>query len=114
MSDFSDLWDIERQLWTGPAGDYASLMTEDCIMVFPLPAGILKRDDIIKTVTNAPRWDDIEFDKQNARQAADGTVVLAYVGRGLQGSNGYEAFCSSTYVKDKDGWRIALHHQTPA
>ena len=43
MPDFSDIWDIEKQLWTGPAEEYDRLMAPHCVMVFPLPAGILKR-----------------------------------------------------------------------
>ena len=114
MSEFANLWDIEKQLWTGPADGYDSLMAKDCVMVFPLPAGILNRSQIIDTVKNAPRWDDVEFDQTRATQPGESTVILTYVGRGLQDRNSYEAFCSSTYVKAEDGWRIVQHQQTPA
>ena len=58
MPQFPHLWEIEKQLWTGPADDYDKLMAENCVMVFPLPAGILSREAIIETVKMAPRWDD--------------------------------------------------------
>jgi hypothetical protein len=114
MSDFSDHWAIEKQLWTGPAGGYDGLMADDCRMIFPLPAGILTREQIITTVKQAPRWDDVEFDRMHASQPDADIVILTYVGRGLQEKNTYEAFCSSTYVKTSDGWRILQHQQTPA
>lgn len=114
MPDFSDIWDIEKQLWTGPAEEYDRLMAPHCVMVFPLPAGILKREKIIETVKLAPRWDHVEFDSETAVQSGEGTVTLAYVGRGLKDHDTYEAYCSSTYVKSDKGWQIVQHQQTPA
>ena len=54
MPKFPQLWEVEKQLWTGPAENYDRLMAQDCVMVFPLPAGILSRDAIIETVKMAP------------------------------------------------------------
>ena len=114
MPDFSDIWDIEKQLWTGPAEEYDRLMAPHCVMVFPLPAGILKREKIIETVKLAPRWDHVEFDSETVVQSGEGTVTLAYVGRCLKDHDTYEAYCSSTYVKSDKGWQIVQHQQTPA
>ncbi len=114
MPQFPHLWEIEKQLWTGPADDYDKLMAENCVMVFPLPAGILSREAIIETVKMAPRWDDVELDSVSEVQSSESTVTLAYVGRGLKGSDTYEAYCSSTYVCTDGDWRIVQHQQTPA
>ena len=114
MPKFPQLWEVEKQLWTGPAENYDRLMAQDCVMVFPLPAGILSRDAIIETVKMAPRWDDVELDSVSETQSNDTTITLAYVGRGLKGSDTYEAYCSSTYIRVNGDWRIVQHQQTPA
>ncbi|MCZ4297989.1 nuclear transport factor 2 family protein [Henriciella marina] len=114
MPKFPQLWEVEKQLWTGPAENYDRLMAQDCVMVFPLPAGILSRDAIIETVRLAPRWDDVELDSVSETQSNDTTITLAYVGRGLKGSDTYEAYCSSTYILVDGDWRIVQHQQTPA
>ncbi|WP_084419557.1 nuclear transport factor 2 family protein [Henriciella litoralis] len=114
MTDFEPIWNIEKQLWTADASIYEDVMAPNCVMVFPLPAGILRYDRILSVVKEAPRWEDVEIDQKTAHAHGDDTVTLSYVGRGLKGTDGYEAFCSSTYVKKDGAWKIVQHQQTPS
>lgn len=113
MTDTNTLWAIEHRLWTGGVQAYEKTMAPECVMVFPQPAGILDHPAILEALKGAPRWDDIGFDRPTASQIDEGTIVLAYLGRGLKGVDTYEALCSSTYRRISGEWRIIQHQQTP-
>ena len=113
MADTDTLWSIEKALWLGGANAYEQHMAPECIMVFPAPAGIMTGPDILKAVRQAPRWDSVEFDQQHTSILGTNACLLAYVGRGLRGTDTYEAFCSSSYRRRPQGWAIVQHQQTP-
>ncbi|MFA5581030.1 MAG: nuclear transport factor 2 family protein [Paracoccaceae bacterium] len=107
-----ELWTYETQLWLQGATAFAALLHPACVMVFPEPVGILQGPAILESLVGVPRWQTVNMQDQ-ASGGAD-TVVLAYRAEGQrEGAAPYHAYCSSTYIRTPDGWRIIQHHQTP-
>lgn len=111
----TDLWESERRFWLEGASHFRAVMAPDCLMVFPAPTGILTGAAIIDALQDAPRWQSVEMSEQAAARA-DAAVALAYRALARRGpdESAYLAYCSSTYVKTAEGWRLVQHQQTPA
>ncbi|MCY1560732.1 hypothetical protein D9M68_979040 [compost metagenome] len=83
-------------------------------MVFPAPAGVLDRAATLASIRSGNRWAQANFEKRQLLRPADDTAVLVYaVVASRDDGAPYRALCSSTYVKQGEAWRLALHHQTP-
>ena len=107
------LWNNERRLWLEGVSVYHELLHPQCIMTFSAPVGIMQGDTIAKSLQGVPRWTDVQMTEQST-SAGDDTVVLAYRAEGhRENSDPYFAYCSSTYVRQENGWRIIQHQQTP-
>ena len=108
----SDIWKVEELLWTGGTDAFERRLGPICTMAFP-GAGILDRDDILPTLSLAPRWSHVDMRKRHQAET-NGTIVLAYHAHALrEGDAPYDALCSSTWVDTADGWRIVQHQQSP-
>ena len=110
-----ELWEIERSLWTDGADVFARRLALDCLMAFPPPVGLLRgRDAILATLAETPRWSSLTVGEAMLAATGEDAAVLAY--RALaqrEGRSGYEAFCTSTYLRQPDGLRLVQHQQTP-
>jgi hypothetical protein len=111
MSD-DGLWKTEERFWTGGVDVYEENLDAGCIMALPPPAGIMRREAILRSIADAPRWTAVEIgDRQRSSPAAN-VAVLAYRARARR-DGGYEAVCSSVYVSRNGRWRMVQHQQTP-
>lgn len=109
-----ELWDLEREFWTGDARIYEERLAPGSLMVFPRPAGILDRASTIAAIQDAPRWGNVRFSSQHITFPTLQVAVLVYeikADRGAPDSE-YEALCSSTYVELGGSWKLVLHQQT--
>lgn len=108
------LWAIEEKFWTGGEHIHRIILDPDCVMAFPVPAGILAGPGIAESLAGAPRWTRVDMSERYlARPSAD-VAVLAYRARGVRkGAESYEAFCTSTYLSSAGAWRLIQHQQTP-
>ncbi|HYG62790.1 MAG TPA: DUF4440 domain-containing protein [Thermoanaerobaculia bacterium] len=111
-----ELWDLERQFWTGGAPIYEERLAPESLMVFPQPAGVLDRAATIAAIQQAPRWEDVRFSSQRIAFPGPQVAVLVYEATADRSApdTEYAAQCSSTYVKLGGSWKLALHQQTPA
>jgi len=88
-------------------------MAKDCTMVFG-PMGIMKRTEIIESLREAPRWSHVIMSAKTGNLHDEAIAVLAYHARAEQKAGAhYEAFCTSTYVRENGHWRLVQHQQTP-
>lgn len=111
---FEHHWKTERSFWLDGPEVCASHLAEAACMVFPAPVGIMTGSAITEALADAPRWSDVEFESEN-ETVAKNIVVLAYKATGQrEGDAPYSAFCSSTYVREGDAWKLLSHQQTPA
>ena len=114
MDHDQQLWRLEMQFWLAGADFYERTLCADALMVFPPPAGVLDRAATLESVRGA-RWRNVSIESRHLELPDPHVAVLAYVARAERGdpASVYVAQCSSTYVLAADGWRLALHHQTP-
>ena len=111
------LLDLERRGWdslcegTGPAF-YGALMTEDATMVLATGQA-LSREEVVATLSGAPPWGSYSLSDVRLVMAGAG-AALAYTGSARrEGAEPFVASMTSLYVITDDGWRLALHTQTP-
>ncbi len=109
---------LERRGWDSlcdGTGDrfYGDLMTDDGVMV--LANGmLLTRDEVVASLADAPSWDGYDLDDVRCVRVRDDVAALVYRGTARRdGEEPFVAVMSSTYVRDGEGWRLALYTQTP-
>lgn len=115
MDHRRELWHLEEQFWLGDSAFYECALAAEALMVFPPPVGVLDREATIRALGSAPRWQHVSLSDCHTIVNRS-TAVLVYAAQADRGETDstYAARCSSTYIRDGDRWRLALHHQTPA
>jgi hypothetical protein len=107
-------WTVEELFWTGGEEHYGRMLDDECIMVFPAPAGVIAGPDIALSLKNAPRWSSVEMTDKQVRRPSPDVMVLAYRAEATrQDAHPYGAYCTSTYRRDADRRRLIQHQQTP-
>ena len=114
MSSREDLYEIERNFWTGDAQYYRQNLAEKCMIVFAEMSGLKSREEVASMITEPQRWQDLKLNDKNAVNFGDDAVLLSYRANAKR-ANGepYEALVSSIYVNENGRWRMAFHQQTP-
>lgn len=114
-----ELVDLERRGWSslcdGTGSEfYGDLMTDDGVMV--LSNGMaLDREQVVQSLREAPTWDSYGIEDVRTVSLGPDAVALAYLGSARRESGGrFVALMTSTYVRDRGRWRLALYTQTPA
>lgn len=110
----ADAWSLEQALWTGGVETYERTLAPRALTVVPAERGLLDRAATMDAIRSAPRWSRVEMlERRDMRPRAD-IIVLAYRAEAThEDGDAYRAWCSSVYVRERDGWRLALHQQTP-
>lgn len=98
---------------TEGAAFYEKVLTDDGMMLFPM--GLFDRAASLAAIHAAPPWASYELQSvEVAHPATDVGIVVYRAVAQRQGEQPYEAWMSSTYVRDANGaWRLALHQQSP-
>jgi hypothetical protein len=111
----ASLLELERQLWNADEEFYRDTLSEDAVMVFPEPTGILDRSAVLESLGGADRWRRIEFDDERLLNIGDDSFQLVYLAVAERSEDGseYTAFITSTYVRADGSWRLSSHQQTP-
>ncbi len=113
-----ELLDLERRGWDALSGDqgaafYDEVMAADALMVFPM--GVMDRAEALEAIRGAGPWVAYRLESETVAYPAPnlGVVVYRAIARRAD-SDEYEAWMSSTYVRDDEGrWRLVLHQQSP-
>jgi hypothetical protein len=105
-----DGWDA---LVAGEGGRYyREHLTDDALMAFPF--GVLTREASIEAMESAPPWERYEIaDPQVVALSDDSGVVVYEVVAQRPGEEPYSAVVSTTFVRDGEAWKVALHQQSP-
>ncbi|MEH6646729.1 hypothetical protein [Sulfitobacter sp.] len=113
MTAEATLWELEEKFWTQGADSARSMTAKGAVFVFPYPVGILSGNNLWREAEVAQRWRSVVMsDRYYLRKG--NIAVLAYQASAERDAEAiYEALCTSTYVKDEDGWLRMMHQQTP-
>lgn len=115
MTLLEQLLDLEKQFWKAGPDCYRQNLTDDALMVFPEPAGILTREQAVEAVGAGPQWTEISFADVHFVTLTEAAVVLTYRASARRaGEEGrYNALASSAYVRQEASSKLTFHQQTP-
>lgn len=113
MSIEQDILAIERSLWTGGPEDYERHADDRCLVVFPDMTAVMAKGDIARSAEKG-RWSDVRISPKGTVHIGGDAVAVAYECAAVCRHRGpYRALVSSVYRRTPNGWKIALHQQTP-
>lgn len=108
----------ERELWAALATDpeaareaYDRLLADDVLMLLPGGVIIDDRDEVIGSFDEP--WDSYGLSDERVHELGPRVAVVAYRATGIRDGVSYRALFASTWVSLGDGWRLAVHQQTP-
>lgn len=115
-----ELADLEQQGWqalssTGAAaaGFYRHVLDETAVMLLPGGLMIDDRVAIIRSMSAQP-WSSYQLhDLRVLEPAPDMGIVVYEATARRDDAPPYSALMSSLYVRRADGWKLAMHQQTP-
>ena len=109
------LLDLEEQFWKGSGDFYQRHLTDDSLMVFADPVGVLTRDRTIETISAGPRWVEVGFEEVRVVRLTEDAALLTYKASARREGeeSQYSARASSAYVRRGGSWKLAFHQQTP-
>jgi hypothetical protein len=108
---------LEHEGWdalvAGEGGRYyREHLTDDALMAFPF--GVLTRAATIEAMESAPPWGRYEIADPRVVELGDGGGIVVYeVVARRPGEELYAAVLSTTYVRERDVWKVAFHQQSP-
>jgi hypothetical protein len=109
------LFSLEEKFWTEGTEYYRQNLAYAAIMVFPDPAGVLVKDEIVSSLGPKARWSQVALEEHRLLELNETAAVVTYkaTAKRAEGGKPYVARASSTYVRDGDAWKLAFHQQTP-
>ena len=100
---------------SGPAaaGFYRRVLDDTVVML--LPGGLLIDDrEAVITSMSAQPWSSYQLHGLRVVQPTPDTGIVIYEATARrEGATPYSALVSSLYVRRPDGWKLAMHQQTP-
>jgi uncharacterized damage-inducible protein DinB len=104
----------EQEFWKGDADFYRQNLTDDSLMVFAEPIGVLTKEATVASIAGGARWAEVSFDHARLLRLGRDAVLLTYKAdaRRDDGST-YAALVSSAYVHTDRGWQLSFHQHTP-
>ena len=109
------LFSLEEQLWLKSTDYYQRNLADAALMVFPDPAGVQVKDEILSAVAGASPWTDVALEEHRVMELSNDAALVTYkaTARRAGEPKPYRARASSAYVHDGRGWKLAFHQQTP-
>jgi hypothetical protein len=110
------LLQFEEQFWKGGADFFRDNLTDDSLMVFADPVGILTKDQTLEAIAASPRWVEVRLREHRIVRLTDDAVIVTYKvnARRESESSEYSALVSSAHVRRRGSWKLAFHQQAPA
>jgi hypothetical protein len=115
------LIDLETRSWEALAvgGEECTTFYDEILDAEPvilMPGGLVLRDraTVVKSM-GGPPWTDYRLEEMSVIELSPDAAVITYgaVARRNGQARPYSAFMSSIYVRRYDGWKLAMHQQTP-
>ena len=115
MSLSKELGKLETGFWRGTRNYYDEHLADECFAVYPEPAGIMSRDEILRSIDDLARWEQVELEDIAMIEPTPGVAILTYRATASRAGSDqpYRALVGSVYVKQDDVWKLAFNQQTP-
>jgi hypothetical protein len=114
MNNKDEIWRLEGRFWLEGESFYEAHLAEQCVMAFPAPAGVLDAKKVRTSLKGVPRWTSVTMSDGVVAQPDAATLIVGYRAVGHRpGRAGYAAFCTSTYRRNGETWKLVQHQQTP-
>ena len=106
---------MERQFWLADAAYYVQNVGDDALMVLPEPAGVMRKDQAVRSIAASQRWSEVEFENTALLRLGERNAILHYraVARRPGQEARYAALASSVYSSRDGEWKLVFHQQTP-
>ncbi len=112
-----ELMDLEEKFWKADSDFYERRLTDESLLVFQDPVGVLTKRETVASLAGAPRWTEVAFRDPHVAELGEGVALLSYRARARRepGDPEYVVLASSVYVRGgpEGPWRLAFHQQTP-
>jgi hypothetical protein len=114
----TDLYEIERSLWTNDPKVYRASLRDDALLMFQ-ETGVITRDNAIAAIQQENRenrrWTEVAFSDQRVFSPTDDTRFLIYkaTARWNYEQDPRTVLCSSLYTSQSGEWKLVFHQQTP-
>ena len=115
----TDLYQLERSLWTNDPKVYHDSLRDDALLLFQ-ETGVITRDTAVAAIREENRenrrWAEVRFSDQRVLSPTPDTRVLIYkaTARWNYEQNPITVLCSSIYALHSGDWKLVFHQQTPA
>lgn len=113
------LFELEHAAWEAlsTSGDaatafYKEVLADEVLVLLPGGLVIDDRARVIDSMSGDP-WEHYELSDERVLTLGAGAAVITYRVSARRGDTRYAALLSSTYVRDREEWRLVLHQQTP-
>jgi hypothetical protein len=120
MGVHDELLELERDGWRAlssggeaAAAFYEAVLADDVLMLLPGGMVLDDRSVVVDSMRGSP-WTSYELRHERVMVLSPTTAVVAYEATARRSDGDYVALFNSTYVRQGDAWRVALHQQTPA
>jgi hypothetical protein len=114
----SELIELEHAAWEALSTEgqaapfYASMLAQDVLMLLPGGRVIDDRVDVLESMRDAA-WSSYELSDERVIDLGPDSAVVAYKATAHRPDLDYTALFNSTYVRERAGWKLAVHQQTP-
>ncbi len=102
---------IERELAAGSGDAYERHLRDDAVVI--VPGAALDKEACVAAMNDSPGWLGFELEDLKLLELGERSAVLTYRFSGRREDESYAALLSSVYVRERDGWKLVLHQQTP-
>lgn len=116
----SELLALDERFFRPDAGRalYDEALDDPALMVVPGPSAPLDRSTALDAAAEAEggggwRYHEIHGDPELLELAPEVAAITYEATAQRDGQDPYHALFSSVYVRRGDGWKLALHQQTP-
>lgn len=115
-----DLLALEREGWAAlsTSGDaavafFGRVLADPMLFLLPLGLVVADRDEALDSMGGEP-WAEFRLEDERVVPLGEDAAVVAYTAHARRaGVPEYHALVNSTYRRTADGWRLAVHQQTP-
>lgn len=114
--DKTRIWGLEQDFWTSEEEFFDQNLTADASVLFPEQVGLLDRKATIESLSEGPRWSEVDLQDRNEIQLGAEITLIAYraLARMTGEEEAYRANGLSIYRREGEKWKLAFHFQIPA